>query len=68
MTKVYISNIKSDMHKDDGRPLMEELGIHELICDRRIETSNKVEKNVVSILAPIEYASVIKHGYYVVYD
>ncbi|WP_027432298.1 hypothetical protein [Lachnospira multipara] len=68
MTKVYISNIKSDIHKDDGCLLIAELGIHELICDRRIETSNKVKKNVVSILDAIEYASVLKHGYYVVYD
>ena len=68
MTKVYISNIKSDIHKDDDCPLIAELGIHELICDRKIETSDKVEKNVVSILDAVEYASVLKHGYYVVHD
>ena len=52
MTKVYISNIKSDIHKDDGRPLIAELGIHELICDRRIETSNKVKKMLFQYLMP----------------
>ena len=68
MTKIYISNIVSDKLKTDGRACVTALGLHELICDRRIETSKKPEKNVTSILNAIEYSSVIENGYYTVDD
>ena len=66
MTRIYISNIISDNIKTDGRIEITQLGIHELICDRRIESSRKTERKVVSILSPEEYESVKKRGYYIV--
>ena len=68
MTKIYISNIISDNIKTDGRIDITRLGLHELICDRRIESSRKTERKVVSILSSKEYESVKKNGYYIVND
>ena len=68
MTKVYIFNIQKDTIKTDGRPSITKCGLHELICDRRIEASSITERNVISILDATEYKSVIEQGYYVVDD
>lgn len=66
-TKIYISNITSDIIKTDGRQEITNLGLHELKCDRHID-GGKVEKQVISILSPVEYNSVLKNGYYNVND
>jgi len=68
MTKVYISNIVSDHIKTDGRDEITRIGLHELVCDQRIETSSETESGVIVILHPVEYESVIKNGYYTVFD
>ena len=49
-TKVYISNITSDIVKTDGRAEITNIGLHELKCDRQIE-GGRIEKQVISILA-----------------
>ena len=66
-TKIYISNITSDIIKTDGRVEITKIGLHELKCDRQIE-GGKPEKQIISILAPNEYYSVLKNGYYIVTD
>ncbi len=68
MSRIYISNILSDSIKTDGREEITRIGLHELICDRRIESSAKTQRRVIAILDPVEYASVIKNGYYIVGD
>lgn len=68
MSRIYIFNILSDCIKTDGRDEITRLGLHELICDRQIESSTKIERRVVAILDSVEYKSVIKKGYYTVDD
>ena len=59
VSKIYISNIISDaIMKDESDERIEKTGIHILRCDRG------AEKDVISILAPYEYESVMKYGYY----
>lgn len=68
MSKIYIFNIKSDSIKTNESDSIAQLGLHELICDRRIESSKTVEKSVISILDAEEYKNVIDFGYYWVDD
>ena len=63
VSKIYISNIISDaIMKYESDERIEKTGIHILRCDRG------AEKDVISILAPYEYESVMKYGYYEVPD
>ena len=64
VSKTYISNITSDeIMKDENDERIEKAGIHILRCDR-----NNDEKDVVSILSARDYESVMKYGYYEVFD
>lgn len=63
VSKIYISNITLDeIMKDEDDERIEKAGIHILRCDRG------AEKDVISILSPQEYESVMKYGYYEVPD
>ena len=63
VSRFYITNITSDeIMKDENDERIEKAGIHILRCDR------DDEKDVVSILSALEYESVMKHGYYEVFE
>lgn len=63
VSRFYITNITSDeIMKDENDERIEKAGIHILRCDR------DDEKDVVSILSAREYESVMKHGYYEVFE
>lgn len=63
ISKFYIYNITSDeIMKDENDERIEKAGIHILRCDR------DNERDVISILSPQQYESVIKYGYYEVSD
>jgi hypothetical protein len=66
-TKVYITNITSDILHTNGDPEITAIGLHKLICCRQVEGC-PIEKDAIAILHPDEYKEVIQNGFYIVSD